>query len=532
MPKNKQMKYFPGPEVSLLQSAINKVTEENSPSNNGNAENDAIADDSSGVNIIHSKINRFIDGAENYAEAAFDTITEKVSSELSEAKESGSDAKLNKVSNVEMTADINFDQAPKKYSLNLSPDAVMKKLSSQNVLLNEQNLLAKDNDFTAENLTTMAHPLPSFLETPEYCINLAVKYAHAKVQGNTQQANDYFEELHMPFGDCDPNYISEIGKVYAEFLLKSHLLGAKIDYRETTNANDFVFTDKLPENATVAIIGDWGTGQDAALKVLEQVQRKNPDVIIHLGDIYYSGVQYEVDNYFIKPFNEVFGLNGNFNLQKPFVFNLAGNHDMYSGGTGYYYLVDQLKQKSSYFCLRNENWQFIAIDTGYNSRLLGGNTYLREDWGDGGEVGWLKDKVNSFDGRTVLLSHHQLFSATSSFDDKKPVNENLYKQVEDILPKVDIWFWGHEHDLFVFNPYLKLERGRCLGASAYPIGKDEVEDNYNEVPFVLEARPTLENDVPFYQHSYAIMKLTDNTAMIGYFQDGNETAPLYREEIN
>ena len=39
---------------------------------------------------------------------------------------------------------------------------------------------------------------------------------------------------------------------------------------------------------------------------------------------------------------------------------------MYSGGEGYYWLVDELSQKASYFCIRNSDWQFVAMDTGYN----------------------------------------------------------------------------------------------------------------------------------------------------------------------
>ena len=39
---------------------------------------------------------------------------------------------------------------------------------------------------------------------------------------------------------------------------------------------------------------------------------------------------------------------------------------MYSGGDGYYWLIDQIGQQSSYFCLQNNDWQFIAMDTGHN----------------------------------------------------------------------------------------------------------------------------------------------------------------------
>ena len=55
------------------------------------------------------------------------------------------------------------------------------------------------------------------------------------------------------------------------------------------------------------------------------------------------------------------------------VYTLSGNHDMYSGGAPYYWLLTQLnataalqpyRQKASYFCLRSANWQILAMDTG------------------------------------------------------------------------------------------------------------------------------------------------------------------------
>ena len=49
----------------------------------------------------------------------------------------------------------------------------------------------------------------------------------------------------------------------------------------------------LKPGATVAIIGDWGTGTAEATALLGQVASHNPDVLIHLGGIYYSGTPAE-----------------------------------------------------------------------------------------------------------------------------------------------------------------------------------------------------------------------------------------------
>jgi len=53
------------------------------------------------------------------------------------------------------------------------------------------------------------------------------------------------------------------------------------------------------------------------------------------------------------------------------VYTLSGNHDMYSGGMGYYPLLKRLntadiQQPASCFCLRSgdNRWQFFALNTG------------------------------------------------------------------------------------------------------------------------------------------------------------------------
>jgi hypothetical protein len=53
---------------------------------------------------------------------------------------------------------------------------------------------------------------------------------------------------------------------------------------------------------------------------------------------------------------------------------------MYSGGEGYYWLVDQIGQQASYFAIQNGDWLFIAMDTGVHDykplQFGGGATFL------------------------------------------------------------------------------------------------------------------------------------------------------------
>jgi predicted phosphodiesterase len=224
----------------------------------------------------------------------------------------------------------------------------------------------------------------------------------------------------------------------------------------------------LGTKTKLAIIGDWGTGADVATNVLKQVAILKPDLLLHLGDVYYAGTQNEARDNFLDICRTVLG-------EIP-LYSLCGNHDMYSGGQGYYSLLDQIGQKSSYFCLRNDQWMFLAMDTGFHDNnpfnVSTNMTQLvtQDGWS---EANWHLDQISKAENRKlVLLSHHQLFSPFGSVGAVEAVpyayNPNLYDVFESVLPKLEWWFWGHEHTLGIFQPYMGLKRGRCIGALGRP----------------------------------------------------------------
>ena len=165
----------------------------------------------------------------------------------------------------------------------------------------------------------------------------------------------------------------------------------------------------------VGILGDWGTGEPEALAVLDQLMELQPDLIVHLGDIYYAGTIDECRNNFQVPIQaarEKYGRN------IP-VYTIPGNHDYYSGGAGFYGMIPLLNQgvpnssvqEDSFFCLRNDNWQLQCMDTGFNDhdlKLVSDDiTHLEQpeaDWHQQQMLGAGKRKI-------IVISHHQLFSS-------------------------------------------------------------------------------------------------------------------------
>src|SRR5581483_7585280 len=158
-------------------------------------------------------------------------------------------------------------------------------------------------DFNA--LRTPVQGLPEVCNSnvPVYCASLARNLALAKLQNNQALVDRYTAELTNPDSVCSAHW-AEAALKYAQFVLSR----GTIPYRRWKNISDFVIEGKLAANARIGIIGDWGTGQQDARAVLQQMARKKPQVAIHLGDIYYSATQFEIDNYFYKIWQDVLNL--------------------------------------------------------------------------------------------------------------------------------------------------------------------------------------------------------------------------------
>lgn len=308
---------------------------------------------------------------------------------------------------------------------------------------------------------------------------------------------------------------------------------------------------RLPSHGRVALIADWGTGTREAIQVLRGVALMNPDAIIHLGDIYTTGLTDECEDNFLSPMRR-HAINSRTGEPIP-VFNLAGNHDYYSGGHGFHWLLDQLnsgaqQQPASYFALRSQDdgWQFLATDTGFNSRtdiLLAHNmgSVPRED-----EIPWLHHKLENFSGRTMLLSHHQAFSNHDRLGgdpdeppEKDAINQRLMGIFRPYFEKVAGWFWGHEHNLAIYREFMGV-KGRCVGHGARPVSIRDFLD-LPEPPVPAEKiRLDAAADGRHYNHGFEIIDLNGRgkPADVRYYEvimnqasDGGTVQELYHEEL-
>ncbi|MFK8165376.1 MAG: metallophosphoesterase [Lewinella sp.] len=313
---------------------------------------------------------------------------------------------------------------------------------------------------------------------------------------------------------------------------------------------------QIPNDAKVAILGDFATGlNDATTLLIAMLRDLQPDFIVHLGDIYYSGSEQECKTY-VATFDYAFSVTG----RKVPVFSLPGNHDYYSGGWGFFKSVlemnakngfPQYAQPASYFCLRTENanWQLLGMDTGYNSvhnyqvTKLGGNLEAAyAPWLEFDEAAWHQNKLTNFPGRTILMSHHQLFSSDAVINDGDRVvyqqgtnvdaltylNGNLLQVFKDYLPKVAAWFWGHEHTLNIFKDnQAGLSKARLVGNSGYEEWEGENPYKHTDSPY-SDLTPEVEVGVTpvswngqsfnFLNHGFALLTLKAGQACVDYYE--------------
>ncbi|HYK89533.1 MAG TPA: metallophosphoesterase [Acidobacteriota bacterium] len=235
----------------------------------------------------------------------------------------------------------------------------------------------------------------------------------------------------------------------------------------------------------VSLAGDWGTGTDEAAEVAAGIEKFAPHYTIHLGDVYYVGEKNEVEenclgqpppNCRFTPCRWPIGSVGSFALN--------GNHEMYALGKAYFDVFlptlgmrtnvggGPSGQKASFFCLENEFWKVIGLDTGYNSigipvieYLFSPSCKLRKE-----EVQWLQDQLKLKTDSThglIVLTHHQYCSA---FDSEYP---STAQQLSDLIGRPVLWLWGHEHRMAIYGKYSRGKGiqcyGRCIGHGGMPV---------------------------------------------------------------
>lgn len=322
-------------------------------------------------------------------------------------------------------------------------------------------------------------------------------------------------------------------KWVAEYL--SQRFGPRHDFLDYTTSGGDSGIYRLQGDAgtvRIALAGDWGTGTDEAARVAHRIEEFAPHYSIHLGDVYYVGGLAEVNENFLgirNPANDYDPCSWPKGSQG--TFSLNGNHEMYARGMAYFdAMLPTLGpvvggrahgQRASFFCLENEHWRFIAVDTGYNSVGL---PLLEEIFSSDcalppALIDWLRSVVRptAQDPRgIVILSHHQYFSA---FDEWYP---KPAAQLSEFFSRPVLWFWGHEHRMTIYKqfnlPGNITAFGRCIGNGGMPVDLPPPNPKHPECPVeYVDTRVYLSDEnVKVGYNGFTRLTVRDNTLSAEY----------------
>jgi Calcineurin-like phosphoesterase len=279
-------------------------------------------------------------------------------------------------------------------------------------------------------------------------------------------------------------------------------------------------TVPIPDTVTIALAGDWGTGDwrtasnpAPSTDVRTHMAFLQPDLAIHLGDVYYSGTEDQEQHLLVNLWPA--GSKGSFALNS--------NHEMYSGSKPYFQAIANApfsQQKGcSYFALENNNWVIVGLDSAYFSDEIG--LYMNGSLGPamGTQVQFLQQLVAT-NKKVIVLTHHNGLAE----DGSSPTD--LWGQVMSGFPAdkgPDYWYWGHVHAAVVYNnqdPQGRNVPCRCCGHGALPWGQATELDNPANVAW-HENRPANDPDIPQrVLNGFAILRL-DGTDIGETFYDEN-----------
>ena len=210
----------------------------------------------------------------------------------------------------------------------------------------------------------------------------------------------------------------------------------------------------------LAVLGDWGSGLYGAPVSAATIETTVPqfDAVLHLGDVYYAGTEKEVAERFLNIWP---------NIPRATSWALNSNHEMFSGGAGYFgkTLKDarfSAQRGSSCFAWENEYFVFLGLDTAYENHSVGPE-----------QLAWIEERARAGKHKKLILfSHHQPFSAFESAGSK------LVAALSGLLEsgRIAAWYWGHEHRCVFFEKHPRWSLwGRCVGHGGFPQGRDRFE---------------------------------------------------------
>jgi hypothetical protein len=291
---------------------------------------------------------------------------------------------------------------------------------------------------------------------------------------------------------------------------------------------------EIPEdNARVVVVGDWGSGLPRARavagfmgqEVQEAIAAGQAVHVVHLGDVYYSGDPVEYKRRVLA--DGMWPVTAEMARGGVTSWSLNGNHDMYSGGWGFFdtLLAEErfAKQRSpdgkptSWFRIKTPSWDLAGLDTSWDPEVLSlGQKGVLAD--PQAEV--LQRWAGESDRRLMLLSHHQLVSSYDLGD----LGSVLPHKLEPLFTskRIAAWLWGHEHRCMAFSASHGVPFQRCIGHGGIPVPARD-ENTPIPAPGVWQDSGSFEeNDARWNTFGFAVLDFDGPRVQIRYLDDAGK----------
>ena len=291
------------------------------------------------------------------------------------------------------------------------------------------------------------------------------------------------------------------------------------------NANSKLIQITARDTLRVALFGDWGTGpyHDGHLAgspsqlVMQQIQRQKPDMSIHLGDVYYSGMDREERSKLIDAWLHNAPL-GNFTLNS--------NHEMCYGGHGLingalnpaHTSLFEAQAGSTFFSISFGDWLILGLDSAYYASQC--NMFMNGAVTDLAQQKLLQD-AGSSGKKIMILTHHNPLTEIGT------LQNDLWRNVVSALGKdPDYWYWGHIHNGIVYSEESAggSVKCRCQGNAAIPVGNAAWLENNPHVSFYTNASlgDTDPRNALRIKNGFALLEFSyDTVKEKWYYQDGS-----------
>ncbi len=270
----------------------------------------------------------------------------------------------------------------------------------------------------------------------------------------------------------------------------------------------------IAADAQLLVVGDWASGLPRAVQVAQRMREVlhnntgHEQHAIHLGDTYYSGWPSEYERRFL-PHWPVDSADEN----RVSSWSLNANHDMYSGGYGYFdtLLKDPRFARHagcSYFALNSAHWRILGLDTGWKEGDL---TDPQLEW-----VRRQCDEARANKQKVVLLSHHQLVSSYESNGDD--LQERLGSLLKD--GRIHAWLWGHEHRCMVYAPTHGLRYAACIGHGGVPVYMHHKQGEEYPEPGIFEDRRFIKRGLEHWAYmGFCVLDIEGESLSIRYLDE-------------